>query len=71
MVRATDGDTTRTFFRSDRFFAVSSQWFFSTREAGDRGPFETQDQAKQALQTYLIEEVGVPLSGWDRPGSQN
>jgi len=70
MVRTTDGETSnRTYFRSDRFFAVSNQWYFSTREGGDLGPFDTQDQAKQALQTYLRDEVGIRLSGWDHPGS--
>lgn len=69
VARATDGETVKTFFRTDRYFVVSNQWFFSTREAGDRGPFDTHDQAEQALQSFLRDEVGIRLSGWDQPGS--
>lgn len=69
VARATDGETARTFFRTNRYFVASNQWFFSTREAGDRGPFDTPDQAERALQRFLRDEVGIRLSGWDQPGS--
>ena len=39
--------------RCDRFFAVNSSWYFSTRENFDIGPYQTKDEAKQGLSEFL------------------
>lgn len=40
-------------FRTDRFFCVSGDWYFSTREQKDFGPFASHEQAENALSRYL------------------
>ena len=40
-------------FRTDRFFLVSGQWYFSTRENRDFGPFQNRSEAENKLIQYL------------------
>ena len=40
-------------FRSDRFFCVGNQWYFSTREGFDSGPYADKQRASQSLQRFL------------------
>jgi hypothetical protein len=63
----------RTVFRTDRFFTSDGKWFFTTREGGNIGPFETQAVAQQALIEYLIEMGFDPgqKDSWDTPGATN
>ena len=49
-----DGSTTRSFFRSDRFFIMNGEWFFTTRE-GEQGPFRTRKEAEHQLGRFLTE----------------
>jgi len=72
MMRKTD-DKERTVFRTDRFFVSDGKWFFTTREGGNLGPYESQNAAKQALVQYLLDH-GISLaekSAWDQPGASN
>lgn len=39
--------------RTDRFFAVNTSWYFTTREGSDIGPFESKSQAKQGLCDFV------------------
>jgi hypothetical protein len=71
MNRRTDEQPTRTYFRSDRFFAVGGQWFFTTRESGDQGPFESRALAEAALLEFLSTHGGRPNTGWDVPGARH
>lgn len=71
MNRKSDQSSSRTYFRSDRYFMVSNQWFFATREDGDHGPYPSRAQAEHALHDYLIGSVGLPAAGWEVPGAQN
>jgi hypothetical protein len=48
--------------RSDRFFAVNTSWFFTTREGADVGPFNTKEEAKHNLSTF-IEFISIAPSG--------
>ena len=52
MHRMTDSADTR-FFQSDRFFASDGQWFFTTREGVDFGPFTVRSDGEKALQRYI------------------
>ena len=51
-MRRTDDDTT-THFRSDRFFVVSGQWYFTTREGEDFGPYGCREDAEKKLRDYV------------------
>jgi uncharacterized protein YbjT (DUF2867 family) len=46
----------KTYFRSERVFAMNGQWYFGARE-GDCGPFRTQDIARAALARFINEKV--------------
>lgn len=59
--RTTDS-TGRVPLRTDRFFAINANWFFTTREGADIGPFETKEEAKQNLSTF-IEFISIAPSG--------
>jgi len=40
-------------FRSNRFFCVGNQWYFSTREGFDSGPYANKTRAEESLQRFL------------------
>lgn len=44
-------------FRSGRIFSVGNQWYFATREDGDKGPFDSRDEAEAELRLYVREKV--------------
>lgn len=48
------GEITNNWLRSNRFYNVKGQWFFSTREGIDFGPFESQIEAAKALQNFIL-----------------
>ncbi|MEH6556402.1 MAG: DUF6316 family protein [Oceanicoccus sp.] len=48
-----DGETETSKFRANRYFCISGQWFFSTREHLQVGPFPTQDDAEMELSFFL------------------
>lgn len=50
--RAGDKDD-RAWFRSDRLVYEGGQWFFLTREGTVEGPYESQLEASQRLETYV------------------
>lgn len=39
--------------RSDRFFAVNSAWYFSTREGPAIGPYISKPEATQGLSDFI------------------
>lgn len=40
-------------YRTGRFFCVDSNWFFSTREGLEHGPFATREKAQRECQIYI------------------
>lgn len=40
-------------FRSDRYFCVGTQWYFSTREGFDSGPYANKERAEQSLDRFI------------------
>lgn len=40
-------------FRSSRFFCVRGQWYFTTREGFDSGPFASRERAETGLRRFL------------------
>ncbi len=39
--------------RSTRIFNMDNDWYFSTREGADIGPFDSRDEADQGLENFL------------------
>jgi Domain of unknown function (DUF6316) len=72
MKRKTD-ETERTVFRTDRYFTSDGKWFFTTREGGNLGPFESRRDAEEALLQYLLDHgIAIAEKGaWDTPGAAN
>ena len=59
IMRNTDADQSRHFFRSqERLFCFNSQWYFATRE-GDCGPFPTKDIARTEVSRYINERAAL------------
>lgn len=52
-LRQDDVDNDRTWFRSDRFFTADNQYYFSTREDIDVGPFPDRNSAQRGLDLYI------------------
>ena len=40
------------FRSSSRVFSVGNEWYFSTREGSDEGPFDTREEAEAALALF-------------------
>lgn len=62
-----------TWFRSDRFFVVDGNWYFTTREGTNEGPFKSAQDAKRELIAYLMDKGIDPVTAepWDTPGASN
>ncbi len=39
--------------RSDRYFKLSDYWYFITREGATLGPYDSKDQAQDAVADYI------------------
>ena len=49
-----DGEqTSAPHFRANRFYQIGDQWFFSTREKLQVGPFKSRDEAEIELALFL------------------
>ncbi|MEE8056808.1 MAG: DUF6316 family protein [Pseudomonadales bacterium] len=57
-----DGENEGTFFRTDRFYCINCQWFFTTREGEELGPFETHEEAEVELMLYIRSIFSESLS---------
>ncbi len=47
------GEEPKTHFRTDRFYRSDGQWFFTTREKIEVGPFSSREEADKELILYL------------------
>ncbi len=56
-----EGEVATTHFRTARYFCISGEWFFSTRENLQVGPFEARDDAEVELMFFLrhVREGGL------------
>jgi len=51
-----ESDTTNTptaRVRSDRYFTLSNNWYFITREGPTLGPYDSKEQAQNAATDYI------------------
>ena len=39
--------------RSDRYFKLSDYWYFITREGATLGPYDSKEQAQEAVADYI------------------
>ena len=63
--RTTDPDGQRSWFRSDRLVRENGKWFFLTREGTVEGPYDSELEANQRMETYAsvmssaLEQVAI------------
>jgi hypothetical protein len=48
----------RTFYRPDSSCSEYGSWYFSTAELGEVGPFDSREEAKEALEMSLHLDCG-------------
>jgi hypothetical protein len=48
-----EGEHGSTPSRSDRFFRVEHEWYFTTREGQTHGPFDSKEEADASLTLFL------------------
>ncbi len=53
MDRNRRGESGRIPFRTGRFFSVGGEWFFSTREGENHGPYASRQIAEAALLNFV------------------
>ncbi|ARN72776.1 DUF6316 family protein [Oceanicoccus sagamiensis] len=58
------GEKSAQHYRAERYFCISGEWFFSTREDLQVGPFQNKDEAEMELMLYLrhVNEGGIYMS---------
>lgn len=49
------GENGKTWFRTERFFTIGIDWYASTREGRNLGPFKTRSAAEQGLVRYIVD----------------
>jgi hypothetical protein len=49
------GENGKTWFRNERFFTLGADWYATTREHINLGPFKNKFAAEQALVRYIID----------------
>lgn len=47
------GEEVKTWYRMDRIYMSDGQWFFSTREGEEVGPFATRGAAQNGVGAFL------------------
>jgi len=53
MARKEDGDSEKRYFQVDRFVQQNGEWFYTTREGDERGPFVSKKEAEGDLIVYM------------------
>ena len=59
--RAGEDDQTR--FRTDRCFRVGDEYFFSTREGIDIGPYKSRQAAEKGVKLFIHSVTNEEMSG--------
>ena len=54
MSRKSDDDD-KLHFQMDRFLQQNGEWFYTTREGEERGPFATKEDAEGDLLAFILE----------------
>lgn len=53
MSRKEDDDKNKMYFQMDRFVQQNNEWFYTTREGEERGPFASRDDAEGDLIAFI------------------
>jgi hypothetical protein len=56
-------EPSRRYFRCERFFTVGHEWYFTTREGLDIGPYASRPQAEIALAKYVARRCATSPDG--------
>lgn len=48
-----DKNDDKTYFQVDRFYQSNGEWYFTTREGYEKGPFSDKAEAERELADYL------------------
>jgi len=52
------GESQHCFNRHDRrLYSIGDKWYFSIRRGYDQGPYDTEDEAHQALASFIQEQI--------------
>ena len=55
MTRNSDKEGEKVHFQSNRFVQQNGEWFYTTRDGQERGPFEDKEDAEGDLILYMRE----------------
>ncbi len=64
MTRKTDRNHDSLHFQVGRFALQNGEWFYSTRERVERGPFTNKSDAQNDLATYISNRPGIGETMW-------
>ncbi len=53
MTRINDANDTTIHFQTGRFIQQNGEWFYTTREDVERGPFLSKEDASDDLKAYI------------------
>ena len=53
LIPSRNGESVKSYFRSNRFYSREGKWFFDTRESAREGPFESFEEAKEYLGSMI------------------
>lgn len=53
MSRKDEKDADALYFQMDRFMQQNDEWFYTTREGEERGPFKSKHEAEEDLVAFL------------------
>ena len=74
------GEDAKTYFRTVRFVCINGEWFFTTRENIDIGPFSSKEEAEAESHLFIrhMSEGGAMADAkkamyqeWAKPGDDD
>jgi len=48
-----EDEESKLWYRSRRFFTINNEWYFSTRENRDIGPYESEEHARKGMLLFV------------------
>lgn len=51
--RERDKEAEKTYYRTDRIFRADDQWYFTTREGFNIGPYQNRDSCSNGLNRFI------------------
>jgi len=61
--RKTDSEDEKIHFQMDRLVQLNGEWFYTTREGEERGPFESKDDAEGDMLFYIRHQLKMEEFG--------